>query len=106
MASQMLFSEYPEVNDEVLDAIGEITNMVIGSFKNSISEQTGAMAMSTPNVVFGRQMTTGNGGNEWAIFPFSSKDYSFRMIVRLQRVADVSSRVHEHPVAAMVLTPS
>src|SRR3979490_2456898 len=51
ITSQMLFSEYPAINDEVLDAVGEITNMVIGNFKNSIHTQTGPLAMSTPTVI-------------------------------------------------------
>src|ERR1700676_3766091 len=81
IASQMLFSEYPEVNDEVRDAVGEITNMIVGNFKNNISDQTGTLAMSTPTVVFGREMrATIQGVHEWVVFPFSSPEHSFSLM--------------------------
>ncbi len=100
MTSQMLSSEYTEVDDEVRDAVGEITNMIIGNFKNSISAETGPLAMSTPNVVFGRDLTTSSGGtNEWVIFPFSTADYSFRMMLRLKPVANDSRRLQKSPQA-------
>jgi chemotaxis protein CheX len=96
IASQMMFSEYPEVNDEVRDAVGEITNMIVGNFKNSIGAQTGPLGMSTPTVICGRQMTTTNGGaHEWIVFPFKSQEHPFRMIVQLQPARLVTSRAHE-----------
>jgi chemotaxis protein CheX len=96
IASQMLFSEYGEVNDEVRDAVGEITNMIVGNFKNNISVATGPLGMSTPTVICGRDMTTTNGGAyEWIVFPFHSQQYSFRMMVQLQPARKTSARVHE-----------
>jgi chemotaxis protein CheX len=95
-ASQMLFSEYPEVNDEVRDAVGEITNMIVGNFKNSIGSVTGPLGMSTPTVICGHDMTATNGGaHEWIVFPFRSQEYAFRMMVQLSPAKQVSSRVHE-----------
>jgi chemotaxis protein CheX len=85
IASQMLFSEYPEVNDEVRDAVGEITNMIIGNFKNNISDQTGNLAMSTPTVIFGRELrATIKGVEQWIVFPFASPEHSFCLMVQLQ----------------------
>jgi chemotaxis protein CheX len=96
IASQMLFSEYPEVNDEVRDAVGEITNMIVGNFKNSIGPHTGPLGMSTPTVICGREMTTTNGGaHEWIVFPFQSREHSFRMMVQLQPARLITSRAHE-----------
>jgi chemotaxis protein CheX len=96
IASQMLFSEYPEVNDEVRDAVGEITNMIVGNFKNSIGSQTGPLGMSTPTVICGRDMTTTNGGaHEWIVFPFTGQDHTFRMMVQLQPARQASTRTHE-----------
>jgi chemotaxis protein CheX len=103
IASQMLFSEYPEVNDEVRDAVGEITNMIVGNFKNSIGAKTGPLGMSTPTVICGREMTTTNGGaHEWIVFPFQSPDHSFRMMVQLQPARLVTSRAHEAMLHALV----
>ena len=96
IASQMLFSEYPEVNDEVRDAVGEITNMIVGNFKNGIGAKTGPLGMSTPTVICGREMTTTNWGpHRWIVFPFRSQQHSFRMMVQLQPARQVSSRAHE-----------
>jgi chemotaxis protein CheX len=96
MASQMLFSEYPEVNDEVRDAVGEITNMIVGNFKNSIGAVTGPLGMSTPTVICGHDMTTTNGSaHEWIVFPFKSQQHSFRMMVQLQPARQTAGRAHD-----------
>ena len=96
IASQMLFSEYPEVNDEVRDAVGEITNMIVGNFKNSIGSVTGPLGMSTPTVICGHDMTTTNSGaHEWIVFPFTSQEHSFRMMVQLQPARQLASRAHD-----------
>jgi len=96
IASQMLFSEYAEVNDEVRDAVGEITNMIVGNFKNSISAETGPLGMSTPTVICGQNMTTTNGGaHEWIVFPFRSADQTFRMMVQLQPARQFANQALE-----------
>jgi chemotaxis protein CheX len=42
------------INDEVLDAVAELTNMVIGNIKNTLEHHLGAMAISIPSVIYGR----------------------------------------------------
>jgi chemotaxis protein CheX len=85
IASQMLFCEYPEVNDEVRDAVGEITNMIVGNFKNNISDQTGSLAMTTPTVIFGRELSASmKGAGDWTVFPFSCPEHSFCLMVQLE----------------------
>ena len=42
------------INDEVLDAVAELTNMVIGNIKNSLEHHLGPMAISIPSVIYGR----------------------------------------------------
>jgi chemotaxis protein CheX len=86
MASQFLMSDYPEVNDEVLDAVGEITNMIIGNFKNKVAEQTGPLAMSVPAVVHGQNMRTTTRGShkEWIAFPFCCADNEVELLVQLR----------------------
>jgi chemotaxis protein CheX len=46
LASFLLMTEYPAVNDEVLDAVAELTNMIIGSFKTLIEPRTGPLGLS------------------------------------------------------------
>jgi chemotaxis protein CheX len=86
MSSQFLMSEYEEVNDEVLDAIGEITNMIVGNFKNKVAEQTGPLAMSVPAVVHGQNMhtTTRGGTKEWIAFPVTCQGNYLELLVQLR----------------------
>ena len=53
LASRFLMTEMSSVDDEVLDAIGEITNMIVGSVKNGLEERLGAMQLSVPTVLYG-----------------------------------------------------
>jgi chemotaxis protein CheX len=51
-ASHMLMCECTEVNSEVLDAVGELTNMVAGAAKSELVEYQ--LMVSLPNVITGR----------------------------------------------------
>ncbi|MEA1952121.1 MAG: chemotaxis protein CheX [Planctomycetota bacterium] len=51
-ASTMLMMEATEVDEEVLDAVGELTNMVAGGAKAELEEYE--LAVSLPNVITGR----------------------------------------------------
>jgi chemotaxis protein CheX len=42
------------INDEVLDAVAELTNMVVGNIKNTLEHHLGPMAISIPSVIYGR----------------------------------------------------
>jgi chemotaxis protein CheX len=42
------------INDEVLDAVAELTNMVVGNIKNTLESTLGSMAISIPSVIYGR----------------------------------------------------
>src|SRR5580692_4654158 len=48
MASQMMGTEFSEINEEVLDAISEITNMIIGGFKTRAENYLGPLGLSIP----------------------------------------------------------
>jgi chemotaxis protein CheX len=75
LASQFLMSDYKSIDDEVLDAFGELTNMVIGNFKTSLEDQMGQMGLSIPTVVYGKNFSTRSPGNEeWLVIPFSWGD--------------------------------
>lgn len=53
MASQLLMQSYEAVNEDVLDAIGEVANMIIGNVKNALEERLGTLSLSTPTVIYG-----------------------------------------------------
>src|ERR1700724_1831823 len=54
IAGQMLMAEYPPICEDVLDAVAEITNMIIGNVKTALENRLGAMGLSTPTVIYGR----------------------------------------------------
>ena len=71
LSGQMLMMEFSAVDADVLDAIGEITNMVLGNVKTSLEEVLGPMGLSIPTVIYGRNFTTRSvGTNNWTIVPF------------------------------------
>jgi len=55
IASGMLRTEVEEVTDDVRDAVGEITNMVAGSFKTKLSRDGELFDLSVPTVVVGER---------------------------------------------------
>ena len=54
MGANMLMTEASAVNEEVLDAMAELTNMVIGNVKTKLESQLGPLGLSIPTVVYGR----------------------------------------------------
>jgi chemotaxis protein CheX len=63
IASQMLMAEYQTVDDDVLDAIAEVANMIVGNIKNMLEVKLGPMGLSTPTIVFGGDFDTRIAGN-------------------------------------------
>lgn len=73
VSSQLLMSQFEAVDEDVLDAVAEITNMIIGNVKTAIEEDLGPMGLSIPTVVYGRNFSTRSvGKNEWVVVPFMS----------------------------------
>ncbi len=71
LSAHLLMSEYEAVNEEVLDALAEITNMIIGNVKSRLEDRVGRLGLSIPTVVYGRNFTTRSvGRNEWTVVPF------------------------------------
>jgi chemotaxis protein CheX len=80
LASQMLMTEYAAVDDDVLDAIAEVANMVIGNVKTELERVVGPMALSTPTVIYGHNFETRRvGGQEWISVPFPCDDEELRI---------------------------
>ena len=71
LASSLLMTPYESINEDVLDAVAEVTNMIIGNVKTALESRLGAMGLSTPTVIYGRNFQTRSTGNqEWTIVPF------------------------------------
>jgi len=67
-------AESDAVNADVLDAVAEIANMIIGNVKNDVEEDLGVIGMGIPSVVFGRNFATRSAGTNWIVVPFVCGD--------------------------------
>jgi chemotaxis protein CheX len=71
VCNQLLMTEYTAVNEEVLDAVAELTNMIVGSVKTDLEQHLGPLGLSIPTVVFGRNFRTKSAGStEWIVVRF------------------------------------
>ncbi len=61
--SLMLGMEVTEIDDDVNDAMGEIANMIAGSFKQHLSKGGTDIQLSTPSVVNGSDYMVSSGSN-------------------------------------------
>jgi chemotaxis protein CheX len=67
----MLMTEIEAVGEDVLDAVAELTNMILGNVKTGLEDHLGPMGLSIPTVVFGKNFTARSAGDgEWNVFPF------------------------------------
>jgi chemotaxis protein CheX len=71
ICSQLLMMDATAVDAEVLDAVAELTNMIIGSVKTDLEQHLGPLGLSIPTVVFGRNFKTKSAGqHEWIVVSF------------------------------------
>src|SRR5262249_45812137 len=77
ICANMLMTEVAAVNEEVLDAVAELTNMIIGCVKTDLEHHLGPLGLSIPTVVFGRNFKTRSlGSAEWIIqrYPWDDEE--------------------------------
>ena len=85
MSSSMLMAEINEINGEVLDGVGEVANMVLGNFKESIETHTGALGLSIPTVVYGKNFSTRSAiKSDWTLVPFQCGSDTFEVRICMQ----------------------
>jgi chemotaxis protein CheX len=71
ICSLMLMTEATSVDEEVLDAVAELTNMIVGNVKTDLENEVGPLGLSIPTVVFGRNFRTKSAGStEWIVTRF------------------------------------
>jgi len=74
IASHLLMTEYDGITDDVLDAVAEVTNMIIGNVKTVLEESLGGMGLSTPTVIYGHNFQTRSARNQdWTVVPFTAE---------------------------------
>jgi len=95
ICSQMLMTESTAVNEEVLDAVAELTNMIIGGVKTDLESHVGPLGLSIPTVVFGRNFRTRSvGSTEWIVvrFPWNGEE----LVVKVSLVPNDKAYQHHH----------
>lgn len=66
VCAQMLMAEFSAVDNEVLDAVAELTNMIVGGVKTDLEPRLGPLGLSIPTVVYGKNFKAkGAGIDEW-----------------------------------------
>ena len=72
IASQMLMMDAQSVDSDVLDAVAEVANMIIGNVKTELERDLGPMGMSIPTIIFGKNFSARSAGSEeWLTVPFT-----------------------------------
>ncbi len=76
--SNMLGVEYTEIDADVTDAVGEITNMIAGGVKVEFSKMGIELNVSLPTVVSGDDFKTRSTANsDTLVIPFSTGNGNF-----------------------------
>jgi len=71
ICSLMLMTDTTSVDADVLDAVAELTNMIVGSVKNDLEPHLGTLGLSIPTVVFGKNFRTKSAGaTDWIVVRF------------------------------------
>lgn len=84
IASCFLMMEFPSVDEQVLDAMGELTNIIIGNVKGTIEQSVGPMALSTPTSIVGRDLTAHSlGRHKWTVVSFRCWDERLDVMLHL-----------------------
>ena len=54
IVNNMLYEDFTEINDDIADAVGELTNMISGQARSMLSESGMSFQAGTPRVVKGQ----------------------------------------------------
>jgi chemotaxis protein CheX len=73
IADALFMTTHTSVEDEVLDAVAELTNMILGNVKTDLEDELGPMALSIPTVIYGKNFIKRSlTKHDWLIVPFES----------------------------------
>ena len=61
IVSKLLMEEFTELNEDVIDAVGELTNMISGAVKKALLDAHFQIEMSTPVIIQGRNIPLSQG---------------------------------------------
>lgn len=101
LAGRFMSQPWDIVNDEVMDAMGELATIVIGNFRDDMEPYTGTLSSTMPTVVFGRNFTARSAsGTQWTVLPvvyensiLEVKVCLYRQVTRAQKAGDAAKFV-------------
>jgi chemotaxis protein CheX len=100
LASAMLMSDIKSVGTDVLDAMGEVANMIIGNLKTNLEDRVGPLWLSVPSVVYGRNFTARTVGKfEWTVVPVDLPEGKLRVRLCLSEAPKATARRTPEPAA-------
>jgi chemotaxis protein CheX len=68
LAGALLMTEYDSVNEDVLDAVAEVANMIVGNVKTIFEDKVGPLGLTVPTVIYGRNYHTRSAGvKDWVL---------------------------------------
>jgi chemotaxis protein CheX len=98
-----LMTDAPAVNEDVLDALGELANMVIGNFKTAAEARVGPLGLSVPTVIYGRNFTSRSlGSKNWIVMPFEAGERRFEVRIWFAPAAEGSNHARHSAHLQMV----
>lgn len=88
IAENMLNEKFVEINDEVADLVGELTNMVTGGAKQILDQKGYDFDMATPTIIRGKGQVishVGSNGNV-IVVPFNTDAGEFYVEVCIKQI--------------------
>jgi chemotaxis protein CheX len=102
LSSRFLMAEYTKINDDVMDAVAELANMIVGGLKTELEENLGPMGLSVPTVLFAENYITRNSriGNRYLLnFTCVDGDWSSKFAVLICLITEKSNRSYLNELA-------
>ncbi len=88
IVSRMLMEQYAEVSEQVVDAVGELTNMICGGAKSELSQKGLSFNMATPMMLRGQNIEISQlSEGPLMSIPFQTQDGWFVVETNLVRKA-------------------
>ncbi len=85
--SSMLGVDIAEIDNDAKDAVGEISNIIVGGAKNVLYENGINCNISTPTVIVGKNYTVFSGNLEKTVIPFLTSADKFFVEFYLKKSA-------------------
>lgn len=88
IVNNMLCENYSQLGNEVVDAVGEITNMICGGAKNNLSQHGVNIGMASPVTLVGQAQINRSKKTPVYVIPFSTEAGDFVVEAQLETLAE------------------